>query len=88
MQAFDERVRQHVIPRQLGIAPDPGLLAQELADPDTERSVQVGHPALSSLDQFLVVEVGVADERVPGERHDGQGPRTRRPTWLIGFFDL
>ena len=69
LQAVDERFGEEIVALELGVAPDVRLLAEQLADTDLEGAVQVGDPPLAPFDQFLVVEMRVADERIAVEVH-------------------
>ena len=67
--AIQQRVRQHVVAGQLGVAPDLRRLAQQLPQTHFQRAVQIGHPSLASFHQLHVVQVRVADEGVAFEAH-------------------
>jgi hypothetical protein len=51
------------------VPPDVGLFAQKLADADLENAMKVRDPTRVTLDEGLVVQVGVANERVFLEIH-------------------
>ena len=64
LELFDERFGEEIVALELGIAPDVRRLAEQLADTDLQRAMEVRDPSLAPLDQLDVVEVGVADEGV------------------------
>jgi hypothetical protein len=60
---------EDVVPLELRIAPDLGVLAEELTDADFEGAMQVRDPSFPPFDELLIVYVRVADERVGVELH-------------------
>jgi hypothetical protein len=70
-QAIDERLGEEVVALELGVAPDVGVLAEQLPDADLEGAMQVRNPTLAPLDQLLVIEMRIADESISVEMHAG-----------------
>ena len=77
LQALDERDRKVVVPLELGVPPDSGVPPEQLPEARLERPLQIRHPPLVPLDQLDIVEVGIADERIPVKMlgHDNVGSR-------------
>ena len=70
MQSLDQRFPKEVVALELGITPDLRWFAEQLAEPDFKRPMQVRDPSLAPFDQAHVIHVSVADEGITLKVHD------------------
>jgi hypothetical protein len=68
-ELIHQGVREDIVSGELEIAPDLGLFAQQLTDPNLKRAMKVGDPSHSSVDKAYVINVGITDEGIAIEAH-------------------
>ena len=76
-QPVHQRIREEVIALELGILKDRRVLSQKISDADFQDAVKLRDPPQLALDQGLIVEVGIANERLVFESHKIPGERGR-----------